>query len=193
MEPRAKRHALAFLPLFTALVVIALALVVSRDHSSLYAEYSVARSDIGIPGISKLYEAKLVNRGFFPVQIEVCDAVTDVLSPEIALAYAVERWDPISKTWTQIADLGDSRRCTPYPLGWVSAQLKRTGLRPGQSISGGEEATAARGFHRGDSVRFVAYSAFRNAGPIRKEPYATAAFAIDEEIEAGVAGLRVKH
>jgi hypothetical protein len=34
---------------------------------SLRAEYSVEKADVGIPGISKMYDARIINRGALPV------------------------------------------------------------------------------------------------------------------------------
>jgi hypothetical protein len=65
-------------------------------------------------------------------------------------------------------DASESRNCQPYPLGWVTANLRQVWLWPRQSVSMGEEATAARGFHNGDSARFVLYSGFNETEKKRR-------------------------
>jgi hypothetical protein len=59
------------------------------SSEGLRAQLIVSKADIGIPGISKMYEAKLVNRGLWPVRISRCDFVDDSFSPGKMDAYAV--------------------------------------------------------------------------------------------------------
>ena len=61
--------------------------------------------------------------------------------------------------------------CRPYPLGIVQAKLTSRLLWPGQSLSTGEEATAARdGFSIGDKPRFVIYTGAGRAEPVKSPP-----------------------
>jgi cupin domain len=43
----------------------------------LHSDVVVRKSDIGIPGISKLYEARLTNYGIAPVKVTACDFLSD--------------------------------------------------------------------------------------------------------------------
>jgi hypothetical protein len=165
----------------------------SRDFSVLHAEYSVEKGDIGIPGITKMYDAKLVNGGRTPVRIEVCAYLDDGGGRGEAVAYSVQRFDKRGTAWATIVDASDARACRPYPLGWVTAKLKTRWLWPGQSVSMGEEATAARGFHKGESARFLLFTSFKHPGDLALEGISTPAFVIDEEVGEGAEGLRLRH
>jgi hypothetical protein len=57
----------------------------------------------------------------------------------------------------------------------------------------GEEATAARGFHNGDSARFVLYSGFNETEKKTTWAFPTASFEIDEETLPDGPALRVRH
>ncbi len=163
------------------------------DPSKLHAEYSVDRADIGIPGVTKMYDSRLVNVGLRPVQIEVCAFVDDASAPGEAVAFSVQRYDPKSSTWITIVDASNAKICRPYPLGWITAELKQKWLWPHKWVSMGEEATAARGFHKGELARFVLFTSFGR--PNQKPPSAipTPAFVIDEEVGEGAEGLRIRH
>ena len=172
---------------------LALAYKFSHDFSNLHAEYSVEGADIGIPGITKMYDARLVNAGKTPVHIQICAFQDDVGSRGEAAAFSVQRYDPKIATWVTIVDASDARACHPYPLGWVTAQLKSRWLWPGQSVSMGEEATAARGFKKGESARFLLFTSFGQSDKNPRQQISTAAFVIDEEAGSGAEGLRVRH
>jgi hypothetical protein len=165
----------------------------SRNFSVLRAEYSVETADLGIPGITKMYDARLVNRGITPVRIEVCRFVTDAGGRGDAPAFSVQKFDAKSSTWETIADASDARVCRPYPLGWSTADLKTRWLWPGQSVPMGEEATAARGFRKGESARFLLFTSFKNSSQGVPQGIPTPCFVIDEEAGEGAAGLRVRH
>jgi hypothetical protein len=177
----------------TILVIVSAASLHFGDVSFLRAEYSVEKADIGIPGISKMYDARLTNRGAFPIHIQVCDFVTDASAPGDAVAFSVQRWDRTRQEWTTITDASDAANCRPYPLGWATAELKDKWLWPGQSVSMGEEATAARGFRKGDSARFVLYSGFTARQGTVRQAFPTAPFEIDEELSQEGQGLRIRH
>jgi hypothetical protein len=157
---------------------------------ALSAQLVVTNADIGIPGISKMYAARLVNRGFWAVRISHCDFVDDTLSPGKIVAYAVQRWDDAAKRWTTVVEASTSEFCKPYPLGIVKANVTSALLWPGQSLTTGEEATAARdAFHVGDRSRFVVF--WGTAGDYSKA-VTTAEFVIDEYPRTQVP-LRVRH
>jgi hypothetical protein len=164
-----------------------------RDFSVLHAEYSVEEGDIGIPGVTKMYDARLVNRGRTPVRIEVCAFLSDASANGEAVAYSVQKYEANKAMWMTIVDASDARTCRPYPLGWATAQLKTKWLWPGQSVSMGEEATAARGFHKGESARFLLFTSFKHPGELAPEGISTPAFLIDEEPGEGAEGLRFRH
>lgn len=157
----------------------------------LHADVDVSNGDIGIEGISKLYAARLTNHGPLPARVMACDFITDASAHGTTVAYAVEQWDNRLKKWKTVVEYGESTFCRPYPLGISQARLFSTLLWPGQSISTGEEATAARGgFQLGDNARFSVFSG--KAGDWRST-FPTAAFRIDEAPKIEDGSLRVRH
>jgi len=178
---------------FTILLTLLFVFGASRNYSVLRADYSVETADIGIPGITKMYDAQLVNNGRLPVRIQICAYVDDAGGRGDAPAFSVQKYDAKNATWETIVDASDAKACHPYPLGWVTAQLRTRWLWPGQSVLMGEEATAARGFHKGESARFVLYASFDHSGERARRGIPTPAFVIDEEAGGGAAGLRVRH
>jgi len=165
----------------------------SAGLSNLRAEYTVEKADIGIPGITKMYDARLVNVSRRAVRIEVCAFVDDASAPGEAVAFAVQRYDSKNSAWITIVDASDATMCHPYPLGWMTAELKQKWLWPMRWVSMGEEATAARGFHKGDSARFVLFTSFRRSNKNPPQAIPTPAFVIDEEAGSGAEGLRIRH
>jgi hypothetical protein len=180
-----------------ALVTLALVLVLGLaaaiprlSRPGLAAQVVVRAEDIGIPGITKTYEAKVTNRGFLPVRVARCDFIDDSMSPGTMVAYAVQRWNESRRQWDTVFQYGKSQFCKPYPLGIVKAKLANRWLWPGESLSTGEEATAARdGFAIGDQARFVVFlgTAWNYDSSI-----ATTTFRIDEHQQTHTA-LRVRH
>ena len=155
----------------------------------LHANLIVSKADIGIPGISTIYEAKLVNGGLWPVRISRCDFVDDTLSPGKMVGYAVQRWEATANRWTTVVE-ASAEFCKPHPLAILKAKLTSALLWPGQSLSTGEEATAARdAFNVGDRVRFVIFTG--RSGDYSKA-VATAEFVIDEHPKTDMP-LRVRH
>src|SRR5260370_21374489 len=78
MKPRTL--ILVIVALATSLIIfIAFVFVAktSQNFSVLHAEYTVETADIGIPGITKMYDARLVNSGRAPVRIEICAYIDD--------------------------------------------------------------------------------------------------------------------
>jgi hypothetical protein len=93
--------------------------------------------------------------------------------------------------WEKVVEWDESSFCRSYPLGIAQAQIVSQWLWPGQSISAGEEATAARGgFALGDSARF---SAFYGTAGDWKRVLPTADFRIDELPKIEDLPLRVRH
>jgi hypothetical protein len=125
----------------------------------LHADVVVREADYGIDGVTKVYEAKLTNYGVTPGMITACDFINDAMSHGIQVGYTVEKWDPSTQKWESIFTDDKSGFCHPYPLGMVETHVITKRLWPGQSISAGEEATAARGvFAVGDKARFVVFA-----------------------------------
>ncbi len=188
-------------PKFLVLAVVVAALsifgyfVLSRGvgRSALHADYEIEKGDIGISGISKMYDARLRNRSLLPVHVQVCSFVTDANAPGTQVAFSVQKWDPRKEAWATVADSTGAGSCRPYPLGWAGAYLKAEWLWPGQSVSMGEEATAALGFHKGDSARFVSFSGYIGAGEKLPIAFSTDAFRIGEEMIPQEQALRIRH
>jgi hypothetical protein len=161
-----------------------------RYPRDLRAEVHVEKADLGIPGITKVYDASVTNYGRVPVRVIRCDFIDDTMSHGVEVAYAIQRWDEKAKQWQQI--LGASRKsfCHPYPLGVIRANLRTAWLWPGHSLSIGEEATAARDDLKiGDRVRFVIFTA--EPGDYSSS-IATEEFTIDEHSTSDV-DFRVRH
>lgn len=152
----------------------------------LHADVIVRHEDYGIDGITKTYEARLTNYGVAPVWVRECKFLTDVSQgTQTAIGYAVERWNSSDRKWQVIAST-QSGFCRPYPLGMVATHIVRKRLWPGQSVSGGEEATAARSaFSIGDEARFVVFADADRVVP-------TAAFSINEHPKSEVP-YRIRH
>jgi len=111
----------------------------------LHADPVVSKGDIGIEGITKLYEARLTNYGLLPAKVTACDFTTDASAHGTKVAYTVEQWDSRQNKWKPV-EYGEPPFCRRYPLGNISeARLFSALLWPGQSIATGREATAARG------------------------------------------------
>jgi hypothetical protein len=157
----------------------------------LHADVDVTKGDIGIEGISKLYQARLTNYGPVPARVTACEFISDASEHGTMVAYAVERWDDQLKSWKTLSEDEKSTFCRPYPLGISQAHLFTKLLWPGQSISTNEEATAASGgFQLGDSARFSIFSA--EAGDWRTT-YPTAAFRLDELPRIAESPARMRH
>jgi hypothetical protein len=180
-----------------AIVVVAFLGVIELRHKlrfghfvgpGLHADFMVARVDLGIPGITKAYDATLTNFGPFPRNVSRCEYLTDAMAHESELAFSVQRWESSSQNWTTPLVPSKAFFCKPYPLGIVEGKVVERRLWPGQNLSIGEDATAAM-FQKGDIVRFVLFAA---------EPwtvasgYPTAGFEIDEQVSTATP-LRVRH
>src|SRR5712672_2149409 len=192
-----KTRTLPLVTMATAMSLFFLGLVfvsrTSHDFSVLRAEYTVETADIGIPGITKMYDGRLVNKGRTPVRIEICAYVDDAGGRGDAPAFSVQKFDAKHATWETIVDASDARACHAYPLGWVTTHLRTRWLWPGQSVSMGEEATAARGFLKGESARFLLFTSYKHDREHAPQEIPTPGFVINEESGGGAAGLRVRH
>jgi hypothetical protein len=188
-----KRHPALAVLFVIAIPLAILAFVAVRFGTythELQATIEVSKADIGIPGVTKMYEVRLSNTGRLPVRVTACDFVDDAFSPGTMVAYAVQRWDRSSKSWVKVMEFGPDSFCKPYPLGIVKASMVKRWIWPGGSLSAGEEATAARGFRRGDTARFIIFT-----GPPGdyNHSVATPAFTIDEERSEHGPPLRIGH
>jgi hypothetical protein len=153
----------------------------------LHADVVVRKADYGIDGVTKAYEAKLTNYGITPAWITACDFVDDVMSHGTLVRATVEKWDGSARKWENIFKGDTSAFCRPYPTGMIETHVISKRLWPGQSISTGEEATAARNvFAIGDTARFRVF-----AGETRAFP--TAAFSIDEHPTMSDVPYRFRH
>lgn len=153
----------------------------------LHADVMVRKADYGIAGITKAYEAKLTNYGIMPARVEVCDFIDDAMSHGTQVGYSIEKWDVSARKWESMIESDKSAFCRPYPLGMIETHVIIKRLWPGQSISTGEEATAAREvFAIGDKARFVVFAGEESAFP-------TAVFSIDEHPTRPDVPYRVRH
>jgi hypothetical protein len=153
----------------------------------LHADVTVRKVDYGIEGVTKAYEARLTNYGITPAKAIACDFIDDTMSYGTLVGSQVQKWDPSANKWEDAFKAEKSSFCRPYPLGMIETHVITKRLWFLQSISAGEEATAARDiFAIGDKARFLVFAADDNALP-------TVAFSIDEHpITSGVP-YRVRH
>lgn len=143
----------------------------------LHADVLVLKGDIGIEGISKLYEARVTNWGVLPTTVLVCDFEDPRRKHGLRVAYTVERWNVRSLEWDKLAFQG-TEFCRPEAAEDLESRFFRVLLWAGRSVSTGREATAARdGLQLGDTVRFSVF--LGEAGDWRKT-VSTSGFSIDE-------------
>jgi hypothetical protein len=172
--------------LCVSLILVVIALISFQRRLSV--EVITEHADIGIPGTSKVYLARIKNIGIVPVFVTRCEAVDDAFGNEVFPAYKVEKWDDKARSWVTVADMGKSF-CKPYPLGIISAKRTRKLLWPGQTLETNWEATAARdAFRLGNHARFVV---FLNGPDDKSRVLETQPFRIDEMTTA--TGVRVAH
>ena len=185
---------LLLLALVSRLVLVHWHHFAAHDHVAqlgLHADVIVSNASIGIPGITKMYEAELTNLGVLPVAVTQCEFLDDTFSRGTMVAHSVERWNRTSGRWEPVVNMNSRDFCRPYPLGIVEARLATKWLWPGQSLTTGEEATAARDpLEKGDSARFVVYL---RTGETKSTSIPTTGFPIDESPSADAGFLRVRH
>jgi hypothetical protein len=152
-------------------------------------------ADIGIPGQTKMYWARLSNYSLRSVTLPACDFVTDTLSPGTEYPYAVQRFDTSSNTWNTVMDESGEWFCRPVPLSTVETHLVSKKLAPGGSVDVMEgEATGARDpFHQGDLARFVVFTKLDKSGDWTSA-IPSVPFRIEDNVIRDEANpLRVKH
>lgn len=156
----------------------------------LHADIVVHNTSIGIPGITKLYEGTLTNFGFLPAQIERCTYLSDTNSPGELLAFNIEQRQPGKDEWTRRMEFAPEL-CSPMAGFGGNTRWLRSWLWPGQVLSTEEEATAARGFRNGDTLRFVIV--IDVTGKSGRASYPTPPFTLDEQAQDNVTGYRIRH
>ncbi len=157
----------------------------------LHADVVVHKADIGIPGITNKYEARLTNLGFSPVSVERCVFVSDAGESGVMVAYNIERWDPGRRAWERTHEFAKPGFCAPVPLSMGDTHWRRTWLWPGQSLATGEEETGARApFSSGDRVRFVVVTDVTGSG---HAAYPTPPVTLDEQNENPRTVYRARH
>ncbi len=121
-------------------------------------------ANIGIPGQTKMYWARVTNFSFLPVKITGCDYITDAMMPGSEIPYAVQRWNASSKTWETIVPISKEGFCTPVPLSTTETKLVSNWLLPTLSmrIMDGEATGARVPFRKGDMARFVIFTRIEN-------------------------------
>jgi hypothetical protein len=129
----------------------------SAAVKSLSASWAANPGGIGIPGLTKTYEARLTNSGVIPVRVSVCDYVTDALATGKSVAHAVERWDGTSGTWQFFWGVPRNEFCKPHGLDISSqSRIRDIWLWPRQSVSTDFVAIqASNGLRLNDRLRFV--------------------------------------
>lgn len=150
----------------------------------LHADVTSYTADIGIPGISKSYDAHITNFGILPRTIERCEFTTDASSHDVSIGYRLQQWNKSAGLWQTVLDASNGY-CQPCPLGIAQATLVSKRLWPTQTLSTGSEATGARGNLKGETMRFVIVA--------NRREYPTSGFVIDEQVEGVDFGYRVRH
>ena len=178
--------------ILAAAVMIAAAVVQVRHYLifghivplGLHADVTVKKADLGIPGITKVYEAYVTNFGVFPRRVRRCEYLTDAMARGVGIGYRVQQLNQSSGRWQTVVDAA-SDFCQPYPLGISEAHLTSKLLWPGQTLPSASEATGARGNLKGETTRFLVV--------VNDRDLPTAPFTIDEQIQGVDVGYRVSH
>jgi hypothetical protein len=159
--------------------------------SLLVASWKTTPGGIGIPGLTKTYEAALTNRGMLPVRVTVCDFVTDALEHGKNVAHSVERWDQNTSRWVFFWGIPRQDFCKPYPLGITSdSKIQTVWLWPRQSISTDFVAIQANGgLQLNDRLRFR-ITPFLDRSDIA---VVTPPFTVDELPSEPASDLRIRH
>jgi len=180
------------LPLLIGMCIAALFSFNPRFGVSLLAaSWKTTPGGIGIPGLTKTYEAALTNRSILPVRVSVCDYVTDAFEHGKSVAHSVERWDRSSGKWRFFWGIRSQDFCKPYPLGITSdSRIRNVWLWPGQSLSTDFVAIQATGgLEFGDRLRFT-ITLFLSHTDIA---VAAPPFTIDELPTEPKVGFRIRH
>src|SRR5215831_16492276 len=200
---RFARRARTLVPAVLA-VVIGYVLILEAMHRRQYGHYfsygvhvdSLSEDGyIGVPGQTKLYRARLFNFEFLPLKVTACDYITDALQQGTELPYAIQRYDPLTKTWQTLPGFDEQYFCTPAPTSTIKDDIVSRWIWPGTGIDVMEgEATGARdAFQKGDLARFVVFTDIRKGNQwesaIFSEPFEIQDQVIREEGDS----FRVKH
>lgn len=160
-------------------------------HVDAISEYG----DIGIPGQTHLYRARLSNFSLLPLSFTACDYVTDAMEHGTEFPYAVQRWDASSNSWQTIVEVSEKGFCHPAPLSTIETHIVSKQLWFGMSVEVMEgEATGARvPFQKGDMARFVVFKRVGEKvdwwGAIPSLPF----YIEDDVIRNENASFRVQH
>jgi len=172
---------------FLVFILVGSFVMLSNQHRTLTTIVVVENADIGIPGITKMYEARLRNGGLYPALVTCCDYVDDTLSHGQRLAYTVQHWE--NGRWASLWEVRPEDFCKPYPLGIVSGKTKLSLLWPSRELTTEQEATGAR-LRKGERARFVIFP--RTPGDYQTALY-TEPFEIDEQMSQPEVQFRVAH
>jgi len=145
------------------------------------------RADIGIPGIERMYAAEAFNYTLLPLALQGCQVPTDISPYEtVDYRYQVQRFDPESSAWVKVIGV-DQFDCEP---------LVTTRIWPGQKLRTVDwEATGAReGLQKGDTARFVVFTAFNKADDaVDQRTLLSPSFMIEDQVADPSVSYRVKH
>jgi len=157
----------------------------------LIASWKTVPGGIGIPGLTKTYEATLTNNGILPVRVTVCDFVTDAFEHGRSVSHSVERWDRKTDRWQFFWGMPRQEFCKPYPLGITSdSKIRTVWLWPRQSLSTDFVAIQANdGLQLNDKLRFT-ITPFLDHSDIA---VVTPPFTVDERPIGSASQLRIRH
>lgn len=178
------------------LIILLLVVWVEVSHRINYGHFVLygvhvdvvsQRADIGIPGIERMYSAEAFNYTFLPFALQGCRVPKDVSPFEVVdYRYQVQRFDPEYGVWVKVVGY-DPFDCEP---------LVTTRIWPGQSIRTVDwEATGARnGIQKGDTARFVVFTAFNKVDDAPDQRILSSpSFIIEDHVADPSVSYRVKH
>lgn len=101
------------------------------------------------------------------------------------VAFNLEQWHVANNEWVRVMEFAKPELCSPMVTSMGSTKWVRSLLWPGQTLSTEEEATAARGFRKGDTLRFaIATDVTGKSDP--RPSYRTPPITLDEQsVDAG--------
>ena len=177
-----------------AVLLLSVVVFLLRDRlgaSLLVADWKADPGGIGIPGLTKTYEAVLTNRSLLPVRVSVCDYTTDGMEHGKGVAYYAERWEQSSGEWRFFWGIPRQEFCKPHGDDILAgSRVREIWLWPHQSISTDFVAIqAVDGLRLNDRLRFVIAPFHRTTGAV----VATAAFTVDERPSGSETPFRILH
>lgn len=162
--------------------------------NGLHADIVEIKGSIGIPGVTKLYEAHLFNFSSIPRIYQTCDYLDDTASFGSELAYVVQKWSDEKQAWENLNDISKGFYCGPAPLSKIVARTVNRVLLPGQYATTNWEATAGRTeFSVGDKARFVVFVRYDDTSMDVAHAIPTREFLIDEELEDRDTPFKLQH